>query len=100
MLAQERGGLRVAGATLASLTFPVGLYVNGRPIPPRDAWIITLAYPSREPLFCVGGVRIGSGGSVSTTTTAPATGCGMWVSKDIVALDALSGSVDLLIQTN
>ena len=90
----------MAGATSASLTFPVGLYVSGQPIPPRDAWIITLAYPSREQLFCVGGVRIGSGRSVTTTTTVPATGCGMWVSKDIVAVDALSGSVDLLIQTN
>jgi hypothetical protein len=97
-LAQEQGskpGVSVKDATLASLTFPSGIGRRGA----HDAWVVTLAYPSREPQFCVGVVP-GLGRSVTTTTTVPATGCGMWVSKYIVAVDALSGSVQYLIQTN
>lgn len=98
-LARAQGynpGVTVRGATLASLTFPSGIEVGGHQVPGKDAWIVTLAYPHRQHVFCVGGRAAGT----TVPTTVPTTGCGMWVSKYIVAVDALAGSVQSLIETN
>jgi hypothetical protein len=95
--AQGYNPVTVRGATLASLTFPSGIQVGGHQVPAKDAWIVTLAYPHREHLFCVGGFVVTG---TTTSTTVPPTGCGMWVSKYIVAVDALAGSVQSLIETN
>ena len=98
-LARAQGynpGVTVRGATLASLTFPAGIEVGGHQVPGKDAWIVTLAYPHRQHVFCHEGMVAGT----TVPTTVPTTGCGMWVSKYIVAVDALAGSVQSLIQTN
>jgi hypothetical protein len=104
-LARQQGfnpGVSVKGATLASFTPPAGIDVRGPHEVRRleEALIVTIGFGHRVRELCTEYPAKPFGTSATTTTAVPSTGCGMWVSKYIVAVDALTGSVQYLMQTN
>jgi hypothetical protein len=85
-------GLRVAGATLASVTLP-GTALTVSRWRTLDAWIVTLDFPHPSPLACVGAGPL--------TGQEPSPPCqGFTISKNLVLVDARTGTGWVLLSTN
>jgi len=95
---QHAPDARATAATLASLTFPLGIYVNGQQGVARDAWIVTLdyPYPIAMPTGCVAILlKPGQKPSHSPQQCPP-----FVISKDIVYIDARTGTGAIFLSTN
>jgi len=91
LLMNRTPGLRVAGATLASITLP-GTGPTVKQWRTLDAWIVTLDFPHpfALPLGCV-----------HRLSTSPAQPCRTFVvSKTVVYVDARNGTSAILVSTN
>jgi hypothetical protein len=84
-------GLRVAGATLASVTLP-GTAPTVTQWRTLDAWIVTLDFP--RPFA----MPLGCGHNLETSRAQH--GCTFVVSKNVVYVDARTGASAILVSTN